>query len=108
MMKRIAAGIKMTGRKDYALKAIFEQTTCFYQLVDDLEWTDKTSVTYTSPFAHVLKVSQNVGIFENLTEKEVHENYIIPRYMRYAEIMGVKLAVSDLGENGEVTVSIVE
>ncbi len=108
MMKRIGAGIKMTGRKDYALKAVFEQTTCFYQLVDDLKWTSPTSVTYTSPFAHVLKVSQKVGIFKNLTEKEVHDNYIIPRYKRYGEIMGVEFAVSDLGENGEVTVSIVE
>lgn len=108
MMKRIGAAIKMTGREDYALKAIFEQTTCFFQLVDDLQWEGKTSVTYTSPFARVLRVSQNVGIFKNLTEEEVHNNYIIPRYMAYADIMGVKLAVSPLGENGEVTVSLVQ
>ena len=108
MMKRIGAGIKMTGRKDYALKAVFEQTTCFYQLVDDLKWNSPTSVTYSSPFGHVLKVSQKVGIFKGLTEEEVHQNYIIPRYKRYAEIMGVEVSVSDLGENGEITVSLVE
>ena len=108
MMKRIGAGIKMTGRQDYALKAIFEQTTCFYQLVDDMVWNSPTSVTYTSPFARVLKASQNVNIFSDLTEQEVHENYIIPRYKRYAEIMGVELDVSPLGKNGEVTVSLVQ
>ena len=35
MLKRLAGAIKTTGRKDYALKAIVEQTTCFYQLVND-------------------------------------------------------------------------
>jgi hypothetical protein len=48
-----------------------------------------------------------VGIFEGLTEQEVHENYTIPRYMAYADIMGVKLDVSPVGENGEITVSLV-
>jgi hypothetical protein len=107
MMMRIGAGIKMTGREDFALKAIFEQTTCFYQLVDDLVWNSPTSVTYTTPFGRVLKASQGVGIFKGLTEEEVHQNYIIPRYQRYAKILGVKIDVSPLGENGEVTVSLI-
>ena len=106
MMKRIGGAIKMTGREDFALKAIFEQTTCFFQLVDTVNWTSETSVTYTSPFKRVLEASQNVGIFANLTEEEVHNNYTIPRYMAYADIMGVKLDVSPLGENGEITVSL--
>jgi hypothetical protein len=108
MMKRIGSAIKMTGREDFALMAIFEQTTCFFQLVDDLQWNSPTSVTYTTPFSRVLEVSQKVGIFENLTEEEVHSNYIIPRYMAYAEIMGVKLDVSPLGPNGEITVTLVD
>ena len=107
MMKRIGTAIKMTGRKDFALMAIFEQTTCFFQLVDDLQWSSPNSITYTSPFGRVLSVSQKVGIFDNLTEEEVHNNYIIPRYMAYAEIMGVELDVSPLGVNGEVTVTLV-
>lgn len=107
MMKRIGGAIKMTGRDDFALKAIFEQTTCFFQLVDTIEWTSPTSVTYTSPFGRVMEASQKVGIFENLTEEEVHNNYTIPRYMAYADIMGVQLDVSPLGENGEITVSLV-
>jgi len=107
MMKRIGSAIKMTGRKDFALMAIFEQTTCFFQLVDQLAWNDEgTSVTYTSPFGRVLEVSQKVGIFEGLTEEEVHNNYTIPRYMAYADIMGVEIDVSRLGENGEITVSL--
>ena len=65
-------------------------------------------MTYTSPFGIVMEASQKVGIFENLTEEEVHENYIIPRYMAYADIMGVELDVSPLGPNGEVTVSLVQ
>jgi len=107
MMKRIGNAIKMTDREDFALMAIFEQTTCFFQLVDDLQWNSPTSVTYTTPFSRVMEASQKVGIFENLTEEEVHSNYTIPRYMAYAEIMGVNLDVSPLGENGEITVTLV-
>jgi hypothetical protein len=108
MMKRIGSAIELTGREDFALMAIFEQTTCFFQLVDELQWNSPTSLTYTTPFSRVLNVSQKVGIFENLTEEEVHNNYIIPRYMAYAEIMGVKLDVSPLGANGEITVTLVD
>lgn len=107
MMKRIGSAIKLTGRDDFALKAIFEQTTCFFQLVDDLRWNSPTSVTYTTPFSRVMEASQKVGIFDNLTEEEVHNNYIIPRYMAYADIMGVKLDVSPIGPNGEITVSLI-
>ncbi|MGI9290208.1 MAG: hypothetical protein ACR2QG_02905 [Gammaproteobacteria bacterium] len=107
MMRRIGGAVKMTGREDFALKAIFEQTTCFFQLVDELEWTSSNSVTYTSPFGRVLNASQKVGIFEGLTEEDVHNNYIIPRYMAYAEIMGVSIDVSPLGQDGQVTVSLV-
>jgi hypothetical protein len=107
MMKRIGTSIKMTGREDFALMAIFEQTTCFFQLVDDLKWNSPSSVTYTSPFGRVLNVSQKVGIFENLTEEEVHNNYIVPRYMAYADVMGVKIDVSPLGANGEITVNLI-
>jgi hypothetical protein len=55
MMERIGGAIKMTGREDYALKAIFEQTSCMFHLVDDVEWSSPTSVTYTSPFGRVLE-----------------------------------------------------
>ncbi len=107
MMKRIGRAVQMTGREDFALMAIFEQTTCFFQLVDELRWTSPTSVTYTSPFGRVLEASQKVGIFAGLTDEEVHNNYTIPRYMAYAEIMGVELEVSPLGVDGEITVSLV-
>lgn len=108
MMKRIGGAIKLTGREDFALMAIFEQTTCFFQLVDDLQWNSPTSITYTTPFRRVLEASQKVGIFANLTEEEVHNNYIVPRYMAYADIMGVNLYVSPLGENGEITVKLID
>ena len=108
MMKRIGNAIEMTGRKDFALMAIFEQTLCFVQLVDTLEWNSRTSVSYTSPFGRVMDASQKVGIFDNLTEEEVHNNYTIPRYMAYAKIMGVNLDVSPLGENGEITVTLID
>ena len=52
--------------------AIFEQTTCFFQLVDNLEWNSPTSVTYTTPFSRVMEASQKVGIFADLTEEEVN------------------------------------
>lgn len=107
MMKRIGSAIEMTGREDFALMAIFEQTTCFFQLVDNLQWNSPTSLTYTTPFTRVMEASQKVGIFADLTEEEVHNNYTIPRYMAYADLMGVTLDVSPLGENGEITVSLV-
>ena len=106
-MKRIGSAIKMTGREDFALMAIFEQTTCFFQLVDELQWNSPTSVTYTTPFTRVIEASQKVGIFADLTEEEVHNNYTVPRYKAYAEIMGVEIDVSPLGDNGEITVSLV-
>jgi len=107
MMKRIGSAIEMTGREDFALMAIFEQTTCFFQLVDEMEWNSPTSITYTTPFSRVLDASQKVDIFADLTEEEVHNNYTIPRYMAYADLMGVKLDVSPLGANGEITVSLI-
>jgi hypothetical protein len=55
-----------------------------------------------------MEASQKVGIFDNLTEEEVHNNYIVPRYMAYAEIMGVNLDVSPLGANGEITVTLID
>ena len=108
MMKRIGGAVKMTGREDFALKGMFEQTSCFFHLVDELEWTSPTSVSYISPFGRVLEASQKVGIFEGLTEEEVHNKYIIPRYMAYADIMGVEIEVSPLGENGEVSVKLID
>lgn len=108
MMKRIAAAVKMTGRKDYALKAIFEQTTCFYHLVNNMQWTGQTSVSYKSPYRNVLLASQSIGIFPDLTEKEIHEKYTIPRYRGYAKIMNVELDISPLADDGTITVSVVK
>jgi hypothetical protein len=42
----------------------------------------------------------------DLTEKEVHDIWIKKRYQAFAEVIGVDLSISDLGENGNVTIKV--
>lgn len=40
----------------------------------------------------------------DLTEKEVHDIWIKKRFNAFAEVIGVELEISDIGENGMVSV----
>jgi hypothetical protein len=102
---RVKGLIDKTGDKSFALKAVTDRTTCFYQLVDIVEDRDGTSITYKAPYGNVIAVTQKTGQFD-LTEEEVHELWTIPRFKGYGKIMGVDLEVSDWDDSGLVTVRI--
>ena len=40
----------------------------------------------------------------DLTEQEVHDIWIKKRYHAFAEVVGVELSISDIDENGRVSV----
>jgi hypothetical protein len=103
-LERVRRLIERTGNRDLALVAIFEQTTCFFQLVDRTE-RSPGSVTYRSPFGQVLGETTRMGIHD-LTEREIHEIWTVPRMKAYARILGVELDVSPWREDGLITVSV--
>jgi len=50
---------------------------------------------------HTIRLGQH-----DLTEKEVHDIWIKKRYQAFAEVIGVDLSISDLGEDGNVTIKV--
>lgn len=100
---RVKRLMDKTGNKDLAIVAIFEQTTCFFQLVDHTKRAPNT-VTYKSPYSTVLDQTVRMGI-QDLTEKEIHENWTIPRMKAYAEILGVNITVSPWQDDGMITIT---
>lgn len=103
-LERVKKLIDRTGNKDLALVAVFEQTTCFFQLVDQTQRAPG-SVTYRSPYKAVLDQTVRMGI-QDLSEKEIHEVWTIPRMHRYADILGVKFDVSPWQDDGMITVRV--
>ena len=43
-----------------------------------------------------------------MTEKELLDNWWRPRYAGYGEAVGVKFNISDMDENGKVTVTLAD
>lgn len=106
MLQRVKGIIEKTGDKENALVAMFERTACLYQLCLDLSGSAGRR-EFTFPFTTVLTIGRRIGQFD-LDDSEVHELWIKPRLRGYAEVMGVKIDVSDLGPNGKVVVSLVD
>ncbi len=105
MMERVAKMIDKTGDTDMALRAMFKQTTCFFQLAETVE-REPGQITYRSPFGNVLEHSMP-GQFD-MTEQEVFEIWTKPRYEQTAEILGVDLEISKWSDDGTITVKVVE
>jgi hypothetical protein len=105
MLQRMKSAIERSGDKEIALTGMFERTACFYQLCLDLEAAPGKR-TFTFPFNHVLDISRRIGQFD-LTNEDMHEHWLKARLLAYAEILGVKIAVSDIGADNKVTVSLV-
>jgi hypothetical protein len=105
-LERVRRAIERTGNQDLALVAIFEQTACFFQLVDH---TDRAPgrVTYRSPYRTVLEQTVRMGIHQ-LTEQEIHEVWTVPRMQAYAKILGVSLDVSPWQADGRITVRLAD
>ena len=104
MLQRMKSAIERSGDKEIALTGMFERTACFYQLCLDLEAAPGKR-TFTFPFNHVLDISRRIGQFD-LTNEDMHEHWLKARLLAYAEILGVKIAVSDIGADNKVTVSL--
>ncbi len=103
-LERVRALIERTGNRDLALVAIFEQTACFFQLVDRTE-RSPGRVTFRSPYGTVLRETVRMGIHE-LSERELHDAWTMPRMQAYARVLGVELDVTPWREDGIVTVSV--
>lgn len=106
MLGRMKAVIEKTGNREIALIGMFDRTPCLYQLCLDLEVVPGRR-TFTFPFTHVLEVARRIGQFD-LTSEEIHETWLKPRLYGYAEVLGVKIHVSDIGSDHKVTVSLVD
>lgn len=106
MLQRLKGMIDKTGEKEIALAGIFDRTTCLYQLCPDLEKAPGVR-TFTFPYTTVLEISRRIGQFD-LTDREMHELWLKPRLLGYAEVLGVKINVSDIGPDNKVVVTLVE
>ena len=105
MLQRLRGMIDSTGEKEIALAGIFDRTTCLYQLCLDLK-VEPGKRTFTFPYSKVAAISRRIGQFD-LTDREMHELWLKPRLLGYAATLGVKLDVSDIGPDNQVTVSLV-
>jgi hypothetical protein len=87
-----------TGRLELALDAI-TTPTCFRDLVlgEGFHLTDRV-LTYKSPFGRVIEMGHKRGIWRNLTEERIHNNWTIPRYQAFAKILGVNFDISPWDE----------
>jgi len=103
-LERVRKLIERTGNRDLAIVGIFEQTSCFFQLVDRTERAPGR-VTYRSPYRTVLAQTVRMGIHD-LSEREIHETWTIPRMQAYARVLGLELDVTPWREDGMVTVSV--
>jgi hypothetical protein len=106
MLLRMKGIIEKTGNKEVALIGMFERTPCLYQLCLDLEVAPGKR-SFTFPYTHVLDIARRIGQFD-LTDQELHDIWLKPRLLGYAEVMGVKIHVSDIGPDHKVTVSLAE
>jgi hypothetical protein len=104
MLLRAKKMMDAAGDKDVALKAVFDQTTCHWQLVLDTQ-SEPGLRRYKSPYGNVLKASERLGQF-TIDEKWIHENWTIPRMQGYAKLLGVDLQVSPWQDDGMITVRV--
>ena len=106
LLDRTKNMIDKTGNKELALVMIFERTGCFFQMCLDAK-IEPGKRTFTFPFKKVLEAATRLGQFD-MTEKELLDNWWRPRYAGYGEAVGVKFNISDMDENGKVTVTLAD
>lgn len=106
MLNRVAKYIEMSGKKELALAAITDQTTCFFQLVGQVERAPGM-MTYRAPYGHVLEQTRRMGMHD-LTEQEIHEQWTMPHIEVWSDLLGVEIIISDWQENGMVTIYVPE
>ena len=104
-LERIRASVLAASDPELALHGIFDRTSCFYQLCLDLEVSPGRR-RFTFPYSHVLAISRRIGQFD-LTDAELHAIWLKPRLEGYGQVIGVPFNVSDIDDEGKVTVSVV-
>lgn len=104
MLGRIRGKIDETGNTELGMIAMFDRTSCFYQMLD--EWDSELGMRrYKEPFGYVLEFGKRIGQFD-MTVEEIHEKYTKPRYYGYAAQLGLKLDVTDIDTDGYITVTL--
>ena len=106
LLDRTKAMIEATGNKELALVMNFERTGCFFQMFLDAH-AEPGKRSFTFPFRKVLNAAKGLGQFD-LTEEEILDQWWRPRYLGYGKAIGVDFKISDMDENGKVTVEIAE
>ncbi len=104
--ERVGNIIRKTGQKEIALVGLFDRTACHYQLALENE-AGEGMRRWKEPFGYVLEQCRRIGQFD-LTVEEIHEKFIKPRLYGYAKDMGVKIHVSDIGEDGWISCELVD
>ena len=104
LLERTKAMIDATGNKELALVMNFERTGCFFQMFLDAH-AEPGKRSFTFPFRKVLNAAKGLGQFD-LTEEEILDQWWRPRYLGYGKAIGVEFIISDMDENGKVTVEL--
>ena len=102
LLERVRRNYLKTGQLDTAMVGMIDRTACAYQLYLKIDKTDAER-SWESPFGLVLEQTRRMGQ-QDLTEQEVHDIWIKKRYHAFAEVVGVELSISDIDENGRVSV----
>ena len=106
IMDRVGKMIEKTGNKEFALTALCERTGCHDQLVLNTK-IEPGKRTWVSPYRRVLAASTRIGQHD-LTEQEIHEVWVKPRFEGYAKLLGVDIRVSEWNDDGVVTLELIE
>lgn len=102
--RRLGKLIADSGDREHALAGLTDDNSCHYQLVLETKATPGRR-EWKSPFGRVLEVARRIGQFD-LTEREIHERYTVPRLLGYAKTMGVGIRVSPWRDDGVVVLEL--
>ena len=102
LLERVRRNYLKTGQLETAMVGMIDRTACSYQLYLKIDKTDAER-SWESPFGLVLEQTRRMGQHD-LTEQEVHDIWIKKRYHAFAEVVGIELSISDIDENGRVSI----
>ncbi len=106
MLERVRDNYQRSGELEDVMVGMIDRTACAYQLFLDKE-NNGAERRWTSPFGLILEHTVRLGQHD-LTEKEVHDIWIKKRFNAFAEVIGVELEISDIGEDGMVSIKAVK
>jgi hypothetical protein len=102
--RRLGQLVAESGDREHALTGLTDDNSCHYQLVLETKATPGRR-EWRSPFGRVLEVARRIGQFD-LTEREIHERYTVPRLLGYAATMGVRIRVSPWRDDGVIVLEL--